>query len=268
MKLIKVTGDNLLNKVKLKEVVSTKATTPSSKEAVESIISWCGGTIPIPIVVNQTTGNIIFGQELFRAIQRMNSQQLKMIKEIPLIFIEQPDSQVEKNLLTTLPDTAPHWTANDLVRFYSDNGFGDYTKILNLCTSKPSVLNNYLGQPRCMAAAIALCPGESAQVIQKRIKYGAFKVKPIQVKNAKRYADETFKVADALQLQADGQYTLDNIVSIMKELQRYDGTNGHSNTDRIAEFQASAANIKATCRKAWNRSCWHSAFSLVENSLP
>lgn len=267
MKLQKVSGAALL-KMAPSEIVGQKKSTAASKQAVREIINWCGGVLPIPIVINQATGNIISGQELYRAIQSMSVGELKGIKEIPLIFIDQSDPQTERDLITTLPDTAGRWRINDYVDMYAANKVGDYGKIQKLCDEKPRIFKNLLGQRRCMIAAMALKPGESSQSIQKKLKDGTFTAKIGEIRTAKSTADEVLALANALDLQKDGDFNSNNIVSMLSELNRVRTKKGHTNADRIAEIQLQSQQLKDKHRHAWNRSCWHQMFDDVETQLP
>lgn len=267
MKLQKVSGASLL-KMAPAEIVGQKKPTTTSKEAVREIINWCGGTIPIPIVINEATGHIISGQGLFRAIQSMSLGELKGIKEIPVIIINQSDPQVERDLITTMPMTAPNWRVNDYVDMYAANGFGNYGKIQRLCDEKPRVFKNLLGQRRCMIAAMALKPGKSSQAIQRELKDGTFTAKAGEMKTARSTADEVLSLAAALDLQKDGDFNSNNIVSMLSELNRVRTKKGHTNADRIAEIQLQSQQLKDKHRHAWNRSCWHQMFDDVETQLP
>ena len=264
----KLMSAKALLKVAPNEIDGAKQITAVSKEAVRSIINWCGGKIPITVVINEATGNILQGLDFYRILQTLTEGELKGIKEIPVVIINQPDPQVERDLMTTLPVTTPNWRVNDFVELYAANGFGDYKKIQKLCDDKPRIFKNLHGQRRCMIAAMALKPGESSQTLQKKIKAGTFTTKIGEVRKAKVKADEVLDLATALDLQGDGDFTSNNIVSMLKEFQRVDGKNGHSNNARIAEFQIDAAQIKDLYRRGWNRSCWHGAFDFVETKLP
>ena len=55
--------------------------------------------------------------------QTLTEGELKGIKEIPVVIINQPDPQVERDLMTTLPVTTPNWRVNDFVELYAANGF-------------------------------------------------------------------------------------------------------------------------------------------------
>ena len=257
-----------LMKLKVSDIVGVKSSTTASTEAVKTIISLSGGIIPIPIVYNKATGHIVSGLELYRVLRTLSQQELKAIKEIPFIVIDEPDLQKEIDLVTTLPDVAPHWRVNDFVKLYAEQGNRHFKSVLKLCKTCSRVYGNLRNQPRSAIAIQALKPGVSSDTLLQQIKAGTFTTNSSEIRRAKRYAGEVLAAATALGLQTDGQFTSANIMSLLLELQRADNQNGHSNNDRIAEIQMSAKEIKEAYQNGWNRACLHSVFDYVEKKLP